>query len=69
MEMTLDDRFWPCLLASCSAAGFTTLGISAIRQHGEWARRNGMYFVCFAAGVLIAASFLHVIPKAGSMTS
>jgi ZIP family zinc transporter len=68
MEMTLEDRFWPCLLASCSAASFTALGITAIRRHGEWARRNGTYFVCFAAGVLIAASFLHVIPKAGSMT-
>ncbi len=27
------------------------------------------YFLCFAAGVLIAASFLHIIPKAFSMNA
>ena len=29
----------------------------------EWANRNITYFMCFAAGVLISASFLHLIPQ------
>ena len=32
-------------------------------------QRNTTYFICFAAGVLIAASFLHIIPKSLSMNA
>ncbi|MEJ2048193.1 MAG: ZIP family metal transporter, partial [Dehalococcoidia bacterium] len=45
----------------------TTVGIYTIRHYGEWGRRNTAYFMCFAAGVLISASFLHIIPKSFSM--
>jgi hypothetical protein len=60
----MDQRFWIALAASGTAAGVTTLGLYAIRRFEPWARRNSTYFVCFAAGVLIAASFLHIIPRA-----
>jgi ZIP family zinc transporter len=40
------------------------MGIGTIRRYGDWAIRNSPYFACFAAGVLIAISFLHIIPKA-----
>jgi zinc and cadmium transporter len=65
----LEERFWACLLATVLAATFTTLGIYTIRRFAVWAQKNSIYFVCFAAGVLIAASFLHIIPKAFGMTA
>jgi zinc and cadmium transporter len=64
----LEERVWTCLIASTLAAAFTTLGIYSIRRFRPWAERNSTYFVSFAAGVLIAASFLHVIPKSFAMT-
>lgn len=45
----------------------TSLGIDAIRRYAEWGHRSTTYFICFAAGLLIAASFLHIIPKAVQM--
>jgi zinc transporter ZupT len=35
-----------------------------ISQYSEWARARVLYFVAFAAGVLITASFLNVVPEA-----
>jgi zinc transporter ZupT len=61
------DRFWTCIAASSLAAAFTTLGIYSIRRFKPWAETNSTYFVSFAAGVLIAASFLHIIPKSLAM--
>lgn len=65
----MEDRFWIALAASSMAAAVTSVGIYAIRRFEKWAQRNSTYFVCFAAGVLIAASFLHIIPKAFSMNA
>lgn len=55
------------LIVSTSAAAVTTLGIYTIRNFEIWGRQNTAYFMCFAAGVLISASFLHIIPKSFSM--
>ena len=63
----MDNSFWSALIASSAAAAVTTLGIYTIRNFGDWGRRNTAYFMCFAAGVLISASFLHIIPKSFSM--
>jgi zinc and cadmium transporter len=60
MEQTL----WPPFIASLCAATVTTAGIVAIRRYQDWALRNASYFACFAAGVLISVSFLHIVPKA-----
>jgi len=65
----LEDRFWYCLLAAGLAAVFTTLGIYTIRRFEDWAQLNSTYFISFAAGVLIAASFLHIIPKSFAMNA
>jgi zinc and cadmium transporter len=61
--------FWPPLIASLCAALVTTAGISAIRQYEDWALRNASYFACFAAGVLISVSFLHIVPKALALST
>lgn len=45
----------------------TTIGIYVIHRFERWGRNNTSYFICFAAGVLISVSFLHIIPKAFSM--
>jgi len=63
----VEERFWIALTASGLAAAVTSTGIFTIRRCEKWAQQNSTYFVCFAAGVLIAASFLHIIPKAFSM--
>lgn len=65
---TMELTFWTALIASSVAAGVTSFGIYIIRHFETWGRRNTTYFMCFAAGVLIAASFLHIIPKSLSMT-
>jgi len=60
----MQTTFWTALLTSLAAAVVTSLGIWTIRRFARWGHRNTAYFMCFAAGVLISASFLHMIPKA-----
>jgi len=65
----MENTFWTALIASSLAAFVTTTGIYVIRHFEHWGRQNTAYFICFAAGVLISVSFLHIIPKAFSMNS
>jgi zinc transporter ZupT len=65
----MEDQFWTPFFASLLAAAVTTVGIFAIRRFESWGRRNTTYFACFAAGVLISVSFLHIIPTAFAMSS
>jgi zinc transporter ZupT len=63
----MENTFWTALGASLLAAVVTTTGIYVIRRFEPWGRKNTIYFICFAAGVLISVSFLHIMPKAYSM--
>jgi len=63
----MDNAFWTAFLVSSLAATVTAAGIYTIRNFEAWGRQNTAYFMCFAAGVLISASFLHLIPKSISM--
>lgn len=63
----MENTFWTALGTTLVAASVTSLGIYTIRRYSDWGQRNTTYFMCFAAGVLIAASFLHVIPKSLAM--
>jgi zinc and cadmium transporter len=65
----MENTFWTALGASLLAALVTAAGIFTIRRYEEWGRRTSIYFVCFAAGVLISVSFLHIIPKALEMNA
>ena len=58
---------WIPFSASLLAAVVTTIGIYVIRHFEVWGRKNSTYFACFAAGVLISVSFLHIIPKSFGM--
>ncbi|HSH28489.1 MAG TPA: ZIP family metal transporter [Thiohalobacter sp.] len=63
----MENTFWTALTTSGLAALVTSLGIYTIRRFTAWGHRNTTYFMCFAAGVLISASFLHIIPKSFAM--
>lgn len=63
----MENTFWTALATSSVAALVTALGIYTIRRATDWGHRNTTYFMCFAAGVLISASFLHIVPKSLSM--
>jgi zinc transporter ZupT len=61
--------FWIPFVASLLAAGATTAGIVTVRHFRKWARRNTVYLASFAAGVLIAVSFVHILPTSFAMAS
>lgn len=41
----------------------TSIGIFIIWKYKEWGQRNVVYFMSFAAGLLITVSLLHIIPE------
>ena len=59
--------FWLILLASVLACVVTTVGIYVINKFARWGKRNAVYFMSFAAGVLISVSFMHIIPESFEM--
>ena len=65
----MDETVWLPILASVCAAVVTMAGILAIQRYETWALRNASYFACFAAGVLISVSFLHIVPKSIALSS
>ena len=65
----MEETFWTAFMASFLAAVVTSAGIYVIRRFEKWGQNNTIYFICFAAGVLISVSFLHIIPKAFSMNT
>lgn len=54
-------------LASTLACLVTTFGIYMISQYEKWGNQNIVYFMSFAAGVLISVSFIHIIPESIEM--
>jgi zinc and cadmium transporter len=65
----MENNFWTALGASILAAVVTAIGIWTIRHFEAWGRKYSIYFICFAAGVLISVSFLHIIPKSFEMSA
>ena len=63
----ITDTFMAVLLSSFLACGVTTIGIYIISKHEDWAEENSVYFMSFAAGVLISVSFMHIVPKSFEM--
>lgn len=69
VDRVIENTFGTALATSIASALVTSLGIYTIRRYSAWGNRNVSYFMCFAAGVLIAASFLHMIPRALAMNA
>lgn len=65
----MENNFWTAFGASMLAALVTAIGIYTVRHFEAWGRKYSIYFVCFAAGVLISVSFLHIIPKSFEMSA
>lgn len=65
----MNHIFWPAFGASLLAAFVTSTGIYVIHRFEKWGHKNTIYFICFAAGVLISVSFLNIIPKAFTMNA
>lgn len=64
----MENSWLPALAASLLACVVTTVGIFSVRHYEARAREYSIYFVAFAAGVLIAASLLHLMPESFQMT-
>ncbi len=62
-----NNAFLAVVLASSLACLITTAGILVIGRYEKWGKENSVYFMSFAAGVLIAVSFIHMIPRAIEM--
>lgn len=63
----ITNTFAAVVLASSLACVVTTIGIYVIGKFEEWGRRNTVYFMSFAAGVLVSVSFIHIIPRSFEM--
>ena len=63
----MTNIFWFTLLAGILACIVTTIGIYVINHFADWGRKNMIYFMSFAAGILISVSFMHIIPKSFEM--
>lgn len=63
----LINTFGAVIVASTLACLVTTIGIYVINKNAKWGNQNVVYFISFAAGVLISVSFIHIIPKSFGM--
>ena len=63
----IDQSFAAVILASSLACIVTTIGIYVFSKYEAWGRNNIVYFMSFAAGVLISVSFMHIIPQSFQM--
>jgi zinc and cadmium transporter len=63
----INHTFIVVMLASTLACAVTTIGIYVIGKYEAWGRGNTVYFMSFAAGVLVSVSFMHIIPKSFEM--
>ena len=62
-----NNTLFSVVFASTLACIVTCVGIYSISKHEKWGSRNVVYFMSFAAGVLISVSFIHIIPKSFEM--
>lgn len=65
----ITSTFGAVILASFLACVVTTAGILVISKYEQWGSGQAVYFMSFAAGVLISVSFVHIIPKSFDMNS
>src|SRR4030042_3173996 len=46
-------------------AGLSTiLGVYLVRRYAKWTKRNSVFLISFAVGVLLATAFLELMPEA-----
>ena len=57
------STFLAVMITAVLACIITLIGIFVIYHYSKWGKKYVVYFMYFAAGVLISVSFLHIIPK------
>ena len=62
--MFTDSTFSFVALFALSAMVVNSIGIWVIYKNKQWVDRNIEYFMCFAAGVLIASPLIIAFPEA-----
>lgn len=62
--MFTDSTFYFVALFALSAMVVNSIGIWVIYKNKQWVDRNIEYFMCFAAGVLIASPLIIAFPEA-----
>lgn len=65
----VSSTFFNVMVSSLTACGVTSLGIYVISHYERWSRKNAVYFMSFAAGVLLTVSFQHLVPRSLGMNS
>ena len=60
--------FWTVFYATGLAALVTYFGIYIVNRYSEWGKKNTIYFIKFASGVLITISFSHLVPESFEKT-
>lgn len=51
-------------------AGLSTMtGVLLVKRYSEWTKRNSLYLISFAVGILLANALFHLIPEAAELTS
>ena len=57
-----EDAFLAVMSAGLIACLITSLGIWLVSRYEKWVKEHAIYFVSFAAGVLLTISLSHVVP-------
>ena len=63
----MKDTFLLVMAATSMSCVIDIIGIYVINRFSDWGKRNVIYFIAFASGILISVSFLHIIPKSFQM--
>lgn len=64
----MNQEFWPPFLFSLLAATVTVSGLLLVRRHEALARANSALLAAFAAGILLSAALLQLLPDALAVT-
>lgn len=65
----MNNQFFNTILYSVLAGSATVGGIYLVLKWEDWARRNMIYLISFAAGALLATAFLDLLPESLTLTT
>lgn len=60
--------FVPIAIYSTIAGSATILGLLLVLWKNQWTKRNSIYLISLAAGVLLTTAFFHLLPEAIELT-
>ena len=61
---------FPGVLLFSLVVGLSTVGgVYLVKYYADWTKRNSLYMISFAGGVLVATAFLEILPEAAISSS